>query len=64
VRLDKLPSLERDDARGEEPGSKRGDEEERLFLASLPPHDREYLEAHKGLGNSQKAEVRRITSCR
>ena len=26
-------------------------------MASLPEHDRQFLEMHKGLGNSQKAEV-------
>ena len=29
----------------------------RLFLASLPEEDRQFLEASEGLGNSQKAEV-------
>jgi hypothetical protein len=39
------------------PGSARGDEEERLFLDSLSEEGRAFLTAHKGLGNSQKAEV-------
>jgi hypothetical protein len=42
---------------GEAPGSERGDEEERLFSASLSGEDRRFYEGHKGLGNSQKAEV-------
>ena len=37
--------------------SERYDEEERLFMASLPEGDRRFLEGHVGLGNSQKAEV-------
>ena len=37
--------------------SARWDEEERLFLSSLPEEERRFLEAHVGLGNSQKAEV-------
>ena len=28
-----------------------------LFVASLPADERQYLESHIGLGNSQKAEV-------
>ena len=28
-----------------------------MFLASLPDEDRQFLEFHEGLGNSQKAEV-------
>jgi hypothetical protein len=56
-RLDSLDSECRDDSLGERPGSERGDEEELLFMASLPAEDRAFLEAHKGLGNSQKAEV-------
>jgi hypothetical protein len=35
----------------------RGDEEERLYVASLVEDDRCFYEGHKGLGNSQKAEV-------
>ena len=56
-RLAELSDTMRDDSKGETPGSDRGDEEERLFKASLPANDREFLEASKGLGNSQKAEV-------
>jgi hypothetical protein len=37
--------------------SLRWDEEQRLFMASLPEADRDFLEGHIGLGNSQKAEV-------
>ena len=47
----------RNDAEGEEPGSERGDEEHRLFMASLGEEEREYLNSCRGLGNSQKAEV-------
>ena len=57
ARLDRLSSDPRDDSMGEAPGSSRGDEEERLFLASLLEEEREYLEEQKGLGTSQKAEV-------
>ena len=57
VRLSGLSSRPRDDAAGERPGSERGDAEEALFMASLSEEDRAYLEGHKGLGNSQKAEV-------
>jgi hypothetical protein len=56
-RLAALSNEPRDDAKGEEPGSPRKDEEEKLFMASLAGHDRDFLEAHRGLGNSQKAEV-------
>jgi hypothetical protein len=35
----------------------KGDEEERLFVTSLSEDDRRFYEGHKGLGNSQKAEV-------
>ena len=56
-RLAKLSGEPRDDSKGDAPGSARGDEEERLFMASLPEEDRQFLEGHKGLGNSQKAEV-------
>jgi hypothetical protein len=55
--LDRLSSKVRDDAKGEAPGSERGDEEERLFEARLTEEDRRFYEGHKGLGNSQKAEV-------
>jgi hypothetical protein len=47
----------RDDSMGDAPGSERGDEEERMFVASLSEDDRCFYEGHKGLGNSQKAEV-------
>ena len=57
TRLDELSNETRDDSMGEAPGSERGDEEERLFLASLSEEDRRFYEGHKGLGNSQKAEV-------
>eukprot|EP00935_MAST-01C_sp_MAST-1C-sp1_P002305 g2305.t1 len=56
-RLRELPSQPRDDARGGAPGTERSDEEERLFVASLSTEELAYLEGHKGLGNSQKAEV-------
>ena len=35
TRVDRLSAKPRDDSKGETPGSARGDEEERLFLASL-----------------------------
>ena len=35
----------------------RGDAEEVLFMASLSEEERRFVEGHKGLGNSQKAEV-------
>ena len=57
ARLDRMSNEARDDSKGETPGSERGDEEERLFLASLSEEDRRFYEGHKGLGNSQKAEV-------
>ena len=57
TRLDELSNEARDDSMGEAPGSERGDEEERLFFASLSEEDRRFYEEHKGLGNSQKAEV-------
>ena len=57
TRLSGLSGGQRDDAKGERPGSERGDAEEALFMASLSSDDRAYLEGHKGLGNSQKAEV-------
>ena len=41
----------------EMPGSERADREEALFMASLSPEERAFLSEHKGLGNSQKAEV-------
>ena len=37
--------------------TERADEEEKLFLMSLSEDERQFLEKHKGLGNSQKAEV-------
>ena len=55
--LGELSNETRDDSMGEAPGSERGDEEERLFLAALSEEDRRFYEGHKGLGNSQKAEV-------
>jgi hypothetical protein len=57
ARLQKLSCEYRDDSMGEAPGSARGDEEEELFVAALREDDRRYYEGHKGLGNSQKAEV-------
>ena len=57
ARLLGLSSAQRDDSAGERPGSERGDAEEALFLGSLSASDRAFLEGHKGLGNSQKAEV-------
>ena len=49
------------EARGEsaeeEPGTERGDEEELLFVASLTEAERAFWIGHRGLGNSQKAEV-------
>jgi hypothetical protein len=57
ARLDKLSSEARDDAKGEAPGSERGDDEERLFVSHLSEDARCFYEGHKGLGNSQKAEV-------
>jgi hypothetical protein len=47
----------RDDSMGEAPGSERSDEEERLFVCALQEDDRCFYERHRGLGNSQKAEV-------
>jgi hypothetical protein len=57
TRLDELSNEARDDSKGEAPGSERGDEEERLFVASMSEEDRRIYEGHKGLGNCQKAEV-------
>jgi hypothetical protein len=56
-RLSQFSSDTRDDTKGAVPGSEQGDEEERLFMASLLEGERVFLEGHKGLGNSQKAEV-------
>ena len=62
-----LPTRMRVDALSDEPSSStawpdtertaRGDEEERLLMASLDDEDRAFIEGHIGLGNSQKAEV-------
>jgi hypothetical protein len=57
TRLDRLSNEARDDSIGEAPGSEKGDKEECMFVASLSEDDRGFYEAHKGLGNSQKAEV-------
>jgi hypothetical protein len=57
ARLQEMSCEYRDDSMGEVPGSVRGDEEERIFVAALPEEDRRFYEGHKGLGNSQKAEV-------
>jgi hypothetical protein len=56
-RLEEMSTKHRDDSRGEAPGSERSDEEERMFVTTLEQEDRCFHEAHKGLGNSQKAEV-------
>jgi hypothetical protein len=55
--LDRMSTEARDDSMGEAPGSERSDEEERLFVLSLQEDDRCFYEGHRGLGNSQKAEV-------
>jgi len=55
-KLAALSATDRDDT-FEDPGSIRDDEAERLFLESLLEEDRIFLEGHRGLGNSQKAEV-------
>jgi hypothetical protein len=57
LRLDRLSDQPRDDSNMEMPGSERADREEALFMASLSPEERAFLSEHKGLGNSQKAEV-------
>jgi hypothetical protein len=57
ARLEELSTKPRDDARGEMPGSVRGDEEERMFMLALSEDERSFCKGHKGLGNSQKAEV-------
>jgi hypothetical protein len=58
MRLQALPSKPRDDVmRGQAPGSVRSDEEERMFVEALPEDDQRFYTGHKGLGNSQKAEV-------
>jgi hypothetical protein len=56
-RMETMSNEARDDSRGEPPGSVRGDEEERIFVAALPEDERRFYEGHMGLGNSQKAEV-------
>jgi hypothetical protein len=56
-RLALLSGDPRDDSKGERPGSPRDDAQELLFMASLSEDHRAFLEGHKGLGNSQKAEV-------
>jgi hypothetical protein len=56
-RDDRSSSVVSDELQEQQPGSERQDEEERLFMESLPQVGREFLESHKGLGNSQKAEV-------
>jgi len=57
ARLDRMSNEARDDSMGETPGSERSDEEERLFVCALQEDDRCFYERHRGLGNSQKAEV-------
>jgi hypothetical protein len=57
VQLERLSDQPRDDSSMEMPGSDRADREEALFMASLAPEERAFLSEHKGLGNSQKAEV-------
>ena len=57
LRIRTLSSEQRDDSQAQEPGSEKEDEEERLFLEGLPESDRMIYLSHKGLGNSQKAEV-------
>ena len=57
ARLDGLSSKPRDDSKGKAPGSERGDEEHRLFMASLSEEDRRFLQRHEGLGNSQKLSL-------
>lgn len=42
---------------GEDGSSQYSREVQRLFMAWLPPDDRNFMEASEGLGNSQKAEV-------
>jgi hypothetical protein len=56
-RLEQLDSTPRDDSLGEVPGSDRADREEALFASWLSEEDHSFYEGHKGLGNSQKAEV-------
>jgi hypothetical protein len=57
ARLETFSAVPRDDSTGELPGTDQEDEEGLMFLASLQDDDREFLEQHLGLGNSQKAEV-------
>ena len=54
-RLEKLSGEPRDDSKGDAPGSARGDEEERLFMASLPEGERRFLEGHVGLAGEGRA---------
>jgi hypothetical protein len=61
--LQVLSAERRDDSKGEVPGSERGDAEEKLFVMSLPEEERHFLEGHKGLGNSQKAEIAWLEKC-
>jgi hypothetical protein len=63
ARLKEMSSEPRDDSRGENPGSVRDDEAERMFVATLSEDDRCFYEGHKGLGNSQKAEVAWLEHC-
>jgi hypothetical protein len=43
---------------GQKPGSDRGGEEDRLFFfQALSEEELQFLEAQKGLGHSQRAEV-------
>ena len=46
-RLEGMSCKPRDDSVGEKPGSDRGDEEERLFMATLSEEDRYFLDGHK-----------------
>jgi hypothetical protein len=55
--LSTLSSDNRDDSKGERPGNARQDEEDRIFMESLPEEDKLFLESGDGLGNSQKCEV-------
>ena len=63
ARLDGLSRQPRDDSKGEVPGSERGDEEERMFMAALSEDERRFLEEQRGLGSSQKAEVAWLDRC-
>jgi hypothetical protein len=57
ARVQALSDVRRDDSLGGEPGSDRTDEEERIFVGSLTEDELVFWSSHKGLGNSQKAEV-------